>query len=262
MPGTSQIIEILSSFTPIFLEEMDNVRLMDRVDTKYILSVSRLPDIMNRMNGSYKVLDINKERSFRYDTTYLDNSDFIFFSQHVTGKLERNKVRFRKYETTGTTYLEVKKRTNKNRTKKWRIENMLIDNSVCDINAIEFIKEYIPLNTHILKPVLTNTFKRITFVGSAFNERITVDYDLSYTGLNGNRVSFPFIAIIELKREGFSDRSQLEGILKDYLIRPVGFSKYCIGSGTLYDLPHKNILKPKFLLINKLQNEFNRRHTV
>ena len=258
MAGTSQITENLYSFSPIFLEEMDNVRLMDRVDTKYILSVSKLPDIMYRMNGNYRVLDINKERFFRYDTTYLDSIDFMFFNQHVTGKLERNKVRFRKYETTGTTYLEVKKRTNKNRTKKWRIENMLIDNSACDNNAIEFIKEYIPLNSHILKPVLTNSFKRITFVGSAVNERITIDYDLSYSGLNGNLVSFPFIAIIELKQEGFSNRSQLEDILKDYLIRPVGFSKYCIGSGMLYDLPHKNILKPKFLLINKLENEFYR----
>ena len=258
MPVTSRITDILCSFSTVHLEEMENVRLMDRVDTKYILSVSGLPDIMERMNGNYRVLDINKERSFRYDTTYLDSSDFMFFNQHVTGKLERNKVRFRKYETTGTTYLEVKKRTNKKRTKKWRIENILADNNSCDENAIEFIKAYIPLNSHILKPVLTNTFRRITFVGSAFNERITIDYDLSYKSLNGNRVSFPLIAIIELKQEGFSDYSRIEGILKDYLIRPVGFSKYCIGTGMLYDLPHKNILKPKYLLINKLQDEFNR----
>jgi hypothetical protein len=135
---------------------------------------------------------------------------------------------------------------------------MLVDNSTCDNNAMKFIKEYIPLNSHNLKPVLTSAFKRITFVGSAIDERITIDYDLSYSGLDGNRLSFPFISVIEMKREGFSDRSKLEGILKDYLIRPVGFSKYCIGSGILYDLPHKNILKPKFLLINKLENEFYR----
>jgi hypothetical protein len=252
-----QIIEILDSFSPIGLEEMKTVRLMNRVDTKYVMSLGRLPDILTRMNGGYKVLEVNKNKSFSYDTIYLDTGDHMFFNQHVTGKLERNKVRYRKYESTGTTYLEVKKRTNKNRTIKWRIKNNFADNNTCDDRALEFIKEYVPLDSLTLKPVLINKFKRVTLVGSVINERITIDYDLSYSDTNGNQRSIPFIAIIELKREAFSDRSPVAGILKDCLIQPVGFSKYCIGSAILYDLPRKNVLKPKLLLINKIRNEFN-----
>ena len=98
-----EIKEVLDSLVPIGLEEMDSVRLMDRVDTKYVMSVQRIPDLLRSMNGGYMALEINKNRFFSYLTTYLDTDDYLFFNQHVTGKLERNKVRYRKYETNGIT---------------------------------------------------------------------------------------------------------------------------------------------------------------
>jgi VTC domain len=253
-----EIKEVLDSFIPIDLEEMDNVRLMDRIDTKFVLSVRRIPDLLIRMDGGYKALEINKSRSFSYLTTYLDTSDYLFFNQHVTGKLERNKVRYRKYETTGTTYLEVKKRTNKNRTIKWRIENNLTCDNRCDDKAFEFINEYVPQKSLMLRPVLMNSFKRITLVRSDINERITIDYDLSFSDTDGKETRLPFISIVELKRQGFSDRSPVINILKEYSIHPTSFSKYCIGTAMLNDLPRKNILKAKLLLINKIENEHNR----
>ncbi|MCE5348226.1 MAG: polyphosphate polymerase domain-containing protein [Bacteroidales bacterium] len=249
---------LLDSFAPICLEEMDNVRLMNRTDTKYVLSVKRLPEILNRMDGMYKALMINSNRIFSYATTYLDTSDFLFFNQHVTGKLERNKVRYRKYENTGTTYLEVKKKTNKNRTIKWRIENNLTSGNGCDERAYSFINEYIPQKPLVLKPVLKSNFKRITFVGPEIAERITIDYDLSFSDTNGNMAKYPFIAVVELKRQGFSYSSPVASILKDYLIHPTGFSKYCVGAAIFYDLPRKNILKQKQLLLNKIEDEYNR----
>lgn len=257
MPA-SKIDIFLDSFTPICLEEMENVRLMDRTDTKYVFSVKRLPEILNRMDGMYKALEINNKRISSYSTTYLDTSDFLFFNQHVTGKLERNKVRYRKYVNTGKTYLEVKKKTNKNRTIKWRIESSLTSDNKCDGRAYDFVNEYVNQKPLILKPVLINNFKRITLVGSKIDERITIDYDLSFSDTNGNLASIPFIAIIELKRQDFSDTSPVATILKDYLIHPTGFSKYCVGAAIFYDLPRKNILKQKRLLLNKIENEYNR----
>jgi hypothetical protein len=250
--------KVLNSFIPIGLGEMDNVRLMDRIDTKYVLSVNRIPDLLKRMDGGYKILEINKHRFFPYLTTYLDTNDYMFFNQHVIGKPERNKVRYRKYETSGTTYLEVKKRTNKNRTIKWRIENDLTSDRKCDDKAFDFIKNYVPQKAVMLKPVLINYFKRVTFVGSEFNERITIDYDISFSDTNGNRTNLPFIAIIELKRQGFNNRSPVVNILKEYSIHPTGFSKYCVGTAIFNDLPRKNILKAKLLMIKKIENEYYR----
>jgi hypothetical protein len=258
MNFVTEIKKPLDTFHPIGLNEMDNVRLMDRVDTKYVMSVLKLNDLLTRLDGGYLVLEIDGNRFFSYRTTYLDTSDYLFFNQHVTGKFERSKVRFRKYENTGVTYLEVKKRTNKNRTVKWRIENDLDSENKCDKKASDFIEEYIPERSLVLKPVLINRFNRVTLVGAENNERITIDYNLSFSDTNGNQISFPFITIIELKRQGLSNSSPLANILKDYSIRPTSFSKYCIGTGIFYDVPRKNILKQKMLLINKIENEYNK----
>jgi hypothetical protein len=253
-----EIKEVLDSFIPISLNEMDNVRLMDRIDTKYVLSVQKIPDLLHRIDGGYSALEINGNRFFSYLTTYLDTSEYLFFNQHVTGKLERNKVRFRKYETTGTTYLEVKKTTNKNRTIKWRFENDLNPHNKCDDKACEFIKKYIPCESLKLQPVLISSFKRVTLVRSAISERITIDYDLSFSDTMGNKTNFPFLAIIELKQQGSFYRSPVANILKESLVYPTSFSKYCIGTSIFYDHPKKNILKTKLLLINKIQNEHNK----
>jgi len=256
----NEIKEVLDTFRPVGLEEMGNTRLMNRVDTKYLMSLRKVPELLTRMDGAYRVLEINDNSLFSYYTTYLDTDDFLFFNQHVTGKLGRNKVRYRKYETTGITYLEVKRRTNKNRTIKWRIEHDPVQGNEFDKTAGEFINEYLPRNRLMLKPVLISSFKRITLVGSEINERITIDQDLSYLDLEGNQVRFPSVAIVEHKRERFNNGSPVRAILKDCLIHSTGFSKYCFGIAVMHNIPRKNMLKPKFLLINKIENEFNSFH--
>ena len=251
-----KVKEILDLFYPIGLEEMDSVRFMNRIDTKYIFSARRLPELLKMMDGVYRVLEINGYRISSYSTTYFDTPDYQFFNQHVTGKSERYKVRYRKYDSTGITFLEVKKKTKKSRTIKWRIENDLSDNT-CDDLAIKFIMKHIPDDTKVLAPVLTNCFKRITLVCLNIPERITLDFDLLYSGTNGNNTEIPFIAIAELKSESVAIRSPFSNLVKQLSIYPTGFSKYCLGDAILYDLPRKNILKPKLLLINKIENEYN-----
>jgi hypothetical protein len=254
----TSIKEVLDSFVPIDLGEMDRVRLMDRKDTKYVLSAGRIPDLLTRMDGNYKILEINNTRLFSYLTTYLDTDEYLFFKEHVTGRIERNKVRYRKYEITGKTYLEIKRRTRKNRTIKWRFENELTSGSECNEEAYKFIKGYMPQDPLKLKPVLINCFKRITLVGSEINERVTIDLDLSYSNTAGKQTRYPSIAVIELKRERSTSRSPIQDILKGYYLHSAGFSKYCIGTALLYDLPRKNILKPTLILINKIENDCNR----
>ena len=253
----NQIKEVLGTFKPVGLDEIGNSRLMNRVDTKYLTSVRKVPELLKKMDGAYKVLEIDDNRIFSYYTTYLDTDDFLFFNQHVTGRLSRNKVRYRRYQTTGLTYLEVKRRTNKSRTIKWRIEHNLVPGNECDETANEFLNEYLPSPSLKLRPVLISSFKRITLVGSEINERITIDQDLSYLDLQGNQVMFPSVAIIEHKRERFCNGSPVNKILKESLIHSTGFSKYCFGTAVIHDIPRKNILKQKFLLINKIENEFN-----
>jgi VTC domain len=250
----SETENILGSFVPVGLEEMDNVRLMDRIDTKYVFSANKVPDLLRLMTEDYRILEINGHRIFDYETIYLDTPDYLFYNQHITGRIDRNKVRYRKYNSTGITYLEIKKKTKKNRTIKWRIKNILSER-ICDEEAREFLEKHLPFNADTLNPVISNKFKRITLVGTSIRERITLDLDLSFSGTNGHKADIPNIAIAELKSEDAATKSPFSAIAKSLSIYSSGFSKYCIGTAILYDLLRKNAIKPVLLLINKIENE-------
>jgi hypothetical protein len=254
---SSDIQTALSSFKPIGLGEMEGVTLMNRVETKYVFSTMQLAVLLNHLSENYKVLDIGTLRAFPYHTTYLDTPELLFYNQQVRGKLNRYKIRYRWYESTGVSYLEIKKRTNKHRTIKWRIENKLSSNSP-DRNATAFIREYLNYSLTDLMPVLINEFTRITLVGLELKERITLDYNLSFTSPEGNNSRLPFLAIAELKREIHNCQTPLYKIMRETGIQPCSFSKYCIGSTLIRDMPRKNILKPDLLLINKIENEYTR----
>lgn len=253
----SDIHASLRSFVPIHLDEMDGIKLMNRFETKYLFCIRKLPDLLDRLSGIYKILEIDQIRVFPYHTTYLDSSEYLFYNQQLTGKLARHKVRYRRYESTGLSFLEVKMKTNKNRTIKWRIENNFNSNFL-DENASLFIKEYIPYDSLDLKPVLINGFTRITLAEIELKERITLDFNLKFSSPDGISAELPFLAIAELKKEGYSGHSPFAEVIKQFGIRPTGFSKYCTGNVLLRDMPRRNLLKPKLLLINKIENEYNK----
>lgn len=253
-----KIYDMVNMLNPISLSEMDSVQLMNRIDSKYVMPIWKVSELIKRLDGCYRALEICGFKNLPYTTTYFDSSDHLFFNQHVIGKLERNKVRFRRYETTGTNFLEVKKTTNKKRTIKWRIESDFSQNYTCESKDYEFIKEYVPQVPSVLHPTLINRFHRITLVCSEFKERITIDFNISFAKPNGMHIDIPSMAILEAKREGRNTSSGVANIMKGLSIHPTGFSKYCVGTALLYDLPRKNILKEKLLLINKIANDFNK----
>ena len=251
-----EIINSLSSLEPISLDAIESVRLMNRIETKYLFSITKLEDLINVLVGKYRILEIEKLRANPYLTTYMDTPDYFFYNQHVRGELERHKIRYRKYESTGTSYLEIKKKTNKRRTIKRRIINNLIPGSF-DGPAVNFIRQYLPVTSFLIKPVLISRFTRVTVIGLETKERITVDYNISFSEFEGGgQVGIPFLVIAELKNSVDSRRSPFNNLIKNLNIYPTGFSKYCIGNAILNDLLKKNMMKPKLLLLNKIKNEY------
>jgi len=254
----SETDDFLRGLPAIGLQELEKVKLMDRLDTKYVFSAGRIPEILYLMNGSYRSLEINNIRSHQYETNYFDTSGLFFYNQHVTGRPERMKVRFRTYKITDKTFLEVKKHTRKNRTVKWRIENQFPAESELDSAAESFLKPFIPVMHHYLKFSVSNSFRRITLAGPDEDERITIDYDLKFSDQKGKSVNMPWLAIIEHKKNKAFSGSKLTGILKSQMIRPAGFSKYCVGVSLLNENARTNGLKEKHLLIDKLEIEYNK----
>ncbi|NSW93628.1 MAG: polyphosphate polymerase domain-containing protein [Bacteroidales bacterium] len=252
---TDTVKEILGTFQPVHLEEMVSISFMDRVDTKYILPVNLVPDLLHEMSVNYKVLEIDGNRLMNYTTIYYDTDDFLFFNQHVTGKPDRLKIRYRKYESTGTIFLEVKKKR-KNRTIKRRIENNP-DSNGFDEHAIEFIRKHFPLDFLNLRKVLSGSFSRITLANLSNAERITMDLSLTYSGNSDAKVEFPWLAVVEWKRDCHKNGSLFPEFVRKLSLHPTAFSKYCIGIASLYEVPKKNLLKPNFLQLKKIEDEYS-----
>jgi hypothetical protein len=247
----------LSKMKAVSLDSLYSVRLMNRVEIKYVFNIRKLTDLISMLASNYQVLEIRNMRMLPYFTTYLDTSDYLFYSQHVRGEFSRYKLRYRKYEATDESFLEIKKKTNKGRTSKWRIENINNSGSF-DSEATCFISKHLTVNPALVKPAILNNFTRITLAGFESNERITIDFNISFSSSENSReITLPFLAIAELKKDGYSDYSNFRALVKQLNIYPSGFSKYCIGSALLNDSVKKNMIKPKLLLLNKLENECN-----
>ena len=111
----NSLLNTIKRFNSIQLDELANVRLMSRIDTKYVFNVSRLPGILDEVTAGYVMLEIDGEKEQAYETIYYDSSAYDMYTNHHNGKLNRYKVRVRKYVSTQQKFLEVKFKNNKRR---------------------------------------------------------------------------------------------------------------------------------------------------
>lgn len=92
-----EIADILSKFSPIAIAQMDEVKLLNRTDTKYILSVEQLENILPQLTKDYTCLEVENTRMSSYKTLYFDTNERMFYHHHHNGKPNRYKVRMRQY---------------------------------------------------------------------------------------------------------------------------------------------------------------------
>jgi len=228
-----QIEQSLSYFEPIFLSEMKNVSLLDRIDTKYIFPISELYAILNQVENEYKVLTINQICLNSYHTVYFDEPEFTFYNQHHNNHATRYKVRTRQYIDTNLTFFEVKHKTNKKRTIKSRLPlNGAMRSQTAEVK--EFVDSHVPVDSNRLESKLWNDYLRITLVGKSRPERVTIDIDLSF-GRDQENADLHGIAIAEVKQAHFSQDSYFIQQMRQRGIRSSSFSKYCAGVYLLYE---------------------------
>lgn len=246
-----KIEDVLKNYSSIGLNEVSKVRLMDRIDRKFVLPIALLPQIFQKSITSYFVQEISHNRMAGYSTLYYDTPDFFYYHSHVNGQLNRTKVRIRRYEDTDIQFLEDKLKSNKGRTTKVRIERD--DFGGLDQAAHSFLQEHIkPVSSYNLEPVLTNNFRRITLVSKTFDERITIDFNLSYQMVQGNKeLQAPELCIIEIKQNKRA-HSPLGIILRDLRVKQTGISKYCLGISQLFPEVKKNRYKQKVRSFEKV----------
>ncbi|MDR1814828.1 MAG: polyphosphate polymerase domain-containing protein [Tannerella sp.] len=307
-----------NDFRTISLDEMDNIRLMDRLDSKFVAPVALLPKLLELMMPLFRIQIIDNNRIANYATQYLDTPTLDFYRMHRNGKLNRQKIRIRTYVDSNKSFLEVKNKNNKGRTVKKRVSvsfPRIYDSNELDGNRA-FLDKHSLFDASRLVPALENAFQRMTFVNDRASERITIDINLAFQGLlhsvrnddladdsgllhsvrndedgrspslRGTKQSndslqdanFPIttslqgtdlsttslrgtkqsnlnnLMIIELKQDG-RQHSDFRNILTDMRIKPVSFSKYCIGTYLTNEEVRGNRFKYKYHIINKLINQ-------
>ena len=97
----SAIKELLDSMAPITLEEMTGIKLMNRLDTKYVASKAQLVQLLGMVQDKYYVQETLERRIIPYLTTYYDTNDHLMYMMHHNKRARRTKVRVRTYLSSG-----------------------------------------------------------------------------------------------------------------------------------------------------------------
>jgi hypothetical protein len=245
-----QIKTIVNSFEEISLGEIEKVAaLLDRIDLKFTINISELPEILEFVKPYYSALCIKDKRIMQYKSLYFDTADFNLYKIHHNGKLNRYKVRIREYSDTNTVFFETKFKNNKGRTLKKRFVKH--NKFKLEEKESEFVREMTNIDPASLKAGIYVYYKRATLVNSKSGERVTIDIDLTFKN-EIKEEKFPNVAIIEVKSSKGNKNSPLLEVLKKKKIEQFGMSKYCLGVSSLIDDVKRNNFKEKLLTLNKL----------
>lgn len=164
------------------LDRIAAVRLMNRVDTKYLVDERRCMELLELAADQYYVQIIDDCRACRYATLYYDTPQWDMYHLHHNRRLTRQKIRTRTYVETGVTYLEVKNKSNKGRTHKRRmaLDRSLFAAAATDTAAADFLRREARYAPEALSPSLATRFVRVTLANHAMTERLTIDFDLHF----------------------------------------------------------------------------------
>lgn len=231
----------------ITLEEMSAVKLMNRVDTKYVTSEAMVMELLRETAQSgYRVQVHCGVIAARYDTRYFDTESREMYIVHHNRHLTRQKIRTRHYEDGSACYLEVKDKNNRGRTKKRRIA-IPVENLMDFVNngeAATFLEPLARYNIRSLSPAIATRFVRITIVNPELSERITIDLNLEFTDLRSGKIGkIEGMSIIEIKQDG-NIRSKAKEILNRLRVKPMRVSKYCLGTAlTVGDIKRNRMIE-------------------
>ena len=248
----NSLINNTTQFSPISLKNMDEVKLMNRSDTKFTFSVQKLPILLEKLVPFYDVLEINGKRLHSYKSLYFDTDDRKFYNDHHNRRVNRHKIRFREYEDSGLIFLEVKCKNNKGKTIKKRMKVNKIPNTLSNDHQ-RYVTNIMGYSLPVSSKQWIN-FNRVTLVHKKLKERLTIDVNLNYSDgiANGDLGK---VIIAEVKQERMSRSSDFIRIAKDLKIYPMRLSKYCFTTMQIDHSLKKNRFKEKQIFINKIINE-------
>lgn len=241
------------AFRPVSLAALESAALLRRQELKYLVSESRLGEILQRMAGAYQILNTSGRVEFSYETDYYDSPEFRCYHQHLQDMPNRQKLRIRRYVDAGQTMIELKQKGGDGRICKLR-EAVHGNAGLAAILATGTIASRLPHDLSSWTFSLQTRYRRLSFLAIDRSHRLTVDTGVAMSDSAGRSVSFPGLAIVELKLSGKPGYASLitAGIRAAGGLR-TPFSKYMAGMSLLYPELSSGILKPRSLALQRLR---------
>lgn len=239
----------LQKFQITNLESIKAVSLTNRVESKYMVQLNHLPTFLESLSASFLLLNIDDEAICNYHTSYLDTINLNMYLDHHRGKVNRFKIRLRRYNNTKSAFLEIKRKDNKGKTHKNRVIIPFDTKDSFDTYTEEFVLANSPYHLSKVVPILETNYDRIALVDYQNLIRITIDTNLTITH-KGNSKQLSEFCIIEIKKEG-NGTTSVEAILHQLGYHKFSISKYCLGVYHFLDVK-KNKFKTKFRKLEKL----------
>ena len=238
-PGAhaAELDEVIDELSPVTLEELDErSALRRRVDTKYVVPLGRLPEIVRGLSDSYDVLQIDGLRRFRYESVYFDTSGLRCFHDHVEGRRPRFKARSRFYRDTGACFFEVKVRLEDETIKRQCPYEREAHGALTDA-ARGFVEETLrevagERPPEDLEPTLSTSYRRVTLGASEGGQRATIDLAVQMMTMDDRTVTLrDGLALVETKSE--RGEGPVDDRLRDAECEPISISKYRLGVALL-----------------------------
>ncbi|MFE9445365.1 VTC domain-containing protein [Streptomyces sp. NPDC006602] len=252
-PAVQAIGLAASAAHPLSLAELNaRAELLARHDNSYLVPAGVFADFAARLtdprrpaetSGPFRVLSIGGLRSFRYHSTYYDTTGVRTFHDHRQGRRLRFRVRERVYEDSGERQFEVKLKSGRGETVKYR-QRMAGSDHPLDGPRREFLADVLRESYGIeaprgLTPALVTDYRRVTFV--AEGQRITCDAGLVVREWATGReaVADGGLVLVETKTKGHL--TEADRMLNGYGLRPADFTKYSAGTAALYPELGRNL---------------------
>lgn len=214
----------------ITLEEVKDIKLMNRIDKKYIINYDQFCSLTKYIVDNFYILSEEDKFLFKYHSIYFDTPNLNMHNDHMNDVGHRQKLRIREYSN-GEKFLEIKEKNNSEFTKKKRIPVKSYE-----INGeMNWIDENLIYDTKHLDKKLDVTFYRLTLISLNKQERITIDFNLTYYNYLTNKSYKENKIIVEVKKM-FEENIDFENELNNRNIFQEKYSKYKYGINTTKDV--------------------------
>jgi hypothetical protein len=224
--------------------------LLRRVDTKFLTTTAQLSELAAGLDQHYAVLPVTNGFA-RYRSLYFDTPDLQCFHDHRRGRRIRHKVRVRHYVDRSLSFFEIKTKRNELITEKTRLDLPCGQET---LGARErALADQRGLAGAGLAPVMWIEYRRLTMLGLATSERVTIDIDLALVAIDGARYSMGNLAIVEAKQWPFCMTTPIMRAASGMGLRERSMSKYVVGLATLQPDIRRNRLLPDLARLNLLR---------